>query len=132
MKRLNFTDYLNVAAESYLGKAFAGMARHVCIYCSASGSASGFYKPDRVTVSATGDRCRGNTTLSYDLPATPTDNCEYAFCQNVSGVIRGRIGAYYCSSQPPIFGTPIPKVPQLQVALQPPPNGPNSPNGGMM
>ena len=108
MKRLNFTDYLNVAAEGYLGRAFAGMARHVCIYCSASGSASGFYKPDRVIVGATGDRCRGNYTLSYDLPATSTGNCEYAFCQNVSGVVIGRIGASSCSSQPPVFGTPIP------------------------
>ena len=111
----NYISKLNLVAAEYF--AVAGMARHVCVYCSASGSASGFYKPDRVTVSATGDRCRGNATLSYDLPATSTGICEYAFCQNVSGVIRGRIGAYYCSSQPPVFGTPIPNAPQLQVMM---------------
>ena len=122
MKRLNFTDYLNVAAEGYLGKAFAGVARHVCIYCSASGSASGFYKPDRVIVGAVGDKCRGNPALSHDLPATPSGNCEYATCMNVSGVVRGRIGAYYCSSQPPVFGTPIKGPPPPQVMLQPPVN----------
>jgi hypothetical protein len=102
----NYISKLNIAAAEYF--TVAGMARHVCVYCSASGSASGFYKPDRVIVSATGDRCRGNYTLSYDLPATPSGNCEYAFCQNVSGVVIGRIGAYSCSSQPPVFGTPIP------------------------
>jgi len=102
----NYIAKLNIAAAEYF--TVAGMARHVCVYCSASGSASGFYKPDRVIVSATGDRCRGNYTLSYDIPASPSGTCEYAFCQNVSGVVIGRIGAYYCSSQPPVFSTPIP------------------------